>query len=86
MTSLDKIDINEFRAAYDAIYSALYELDDGSRVNYRSEMEKTEQLLYDKSSGIQKFLKKFYAATYDVPTSDREYAAFWLALNYFGAV
>lgn len=84
---LDTIDMAKFKTAYNAIYSTLYELDDTDRVNYAAEIEKTEALFADKSNDeIQEFLKRFYQATYDVPTSDREYAAFWFALVYFHVV
>ena len=83
---MDLIDIEKFKTAYNAIYSTLYELDNTDRVNYTAEVEKTEALFADKSNDdIQDFLKRFYQATHDVPTSDREYATFWFTLVYFHA-
>lgn len=86
-SKLDMIDMKKFVTAFGAIYSALYELDETNRVNYMAEVEKTEALFADKSNDeFREFLKKFSKATYDFPTSDREYAAFWLTLVYFHIV
>lgn len=74
----DKV-TKKFSVVYGSIYNALYECDRcGEIIDYSSFVDLAEAL-EGSNDGYKKLVRAYFERTKDVPTSDRELAAFVLA-------
>lgn len=69
------IDMDEFVSTYNVVYHALYEGDRHGLVEYGNAVEAAEWMVRNNAQ-YKRLVKAFYERTFDVPTSDRELAAF----------
>lgn len=82
---MDKVTM-KFSVVYGSIYNALYECDrNGELVDYSAMVELAEALV-KRNDAYKKLVRSYFEHSGDVPTSDRELAAFVMAAMGVGDV